>query len=76
MTLNQHQRGDVIGEVGLFHGTRTANVDALTDVRLVRLTPDNLARLRRRHPRIQAQILQNLSRILADRLASATNRMA
>jgi len=74
--LRQHERGDVIGEVGLFHGTRSANVDALTDVRLVRLTPDNLDRLRRRHPRIQAQILLNLNRILAERLASVTQRVA
>jgi hydrophobe/amphiphile efflux-3 (HAE3) family protein len=73
--LRTHERGDVIGEVGLFHGTRTANVDALTDVRLVRLTPENLDRLRRRHPRIQAQILQNLSGILAERLASVTQRV-
>jgi hypothetical protein len=73
--LRKHERGDLIGEVGLFYGTRTANVDALTDVRLVRFTPDNLDRLRRRHPRIQAQILLNLNRILAERLASATRRI-
>jgi CRP-like cAMP-binding protein len=75
VTLRQHERGDVIGEVGLFHGRRTANVDALTDVRLVRLTPENLDRLRRRHPRIQAQILMNLGNILAERLATLTQRM-
>ena len=76
VTLRQHGRGDVIGEVGLFHGTRTANVDALTDVRLIRLTPENLDRLRRRHPRIQARILFNLNRILAERLANLTQRVS
>ena len=52
VTLNRHVRGDVIGEVGLFRGERTANVDCESDVRLLRLDESNLARLRRRYPRI------------------------
>ncbi len=65
------RRGDVIGEVALFHGARSADVEALSEVRLLRLEEDDLARLRRRYPRIGAQVLTNLSRILADRLAAA-----
>jgi hypothetical protein len=39
-------RGDVIGEVGLFHGERTADVAAESDVRLLRLTRENLDQIR------------------------------
>ena len=67
-------RGDVVGEVGLYHGKRTANVDALTDVRFLRLDANNLKRLRKRYPRIGAQVLWNLSGVMADRLANATDR--
>jgi predicted RND superfamily exporter protein/CRP-like cAMP-binding protein len=67
-------RGDVLGEVGLYHGMRTANVDALTDVRFLRLDTSNLERLRKRYPRIGAQVLWNLSAVMANRLANATER--
>jgi len=67
-------RGDVVGEVALFHGKRTADVDAVTDVRLLRLTGDNLDRLRRRYPRIGSRVLWNLSQVLAARMAEVTER--
>jgi len=73
--LNSHGRGDVLGEVGLFQGERTANVDCETDVRLLRLDQANLARLRRRYPRTSAHLFRNLSGVLAQRLAAATARM-
>jgi CRP-like cAMP-binding protein len=53
---------------------RTANVDALTDVRFLRLDTSNLERLRKRDPRIGAQVLWNLSAVMANRLANATER--
>jgi hypothetical protein len=68
-------RGDVIGEVGLFHGERTADVIACSDVRLLRLTRENLERIRRRYPRIGAQLYSNLSEILAGRVATTTDRI-
>ena len=68
------RRGDVVGEVGLYHGKRTADVEALSVARLLRLDFDNLSRLRRRYPRIASQVLWNLSRVMADRLANATDR--
>ncbi|MCZ6782990.1 MAG: efflux RND transporter permease subunit [Proteobacteria bacterium] len=74
--LNVSKRGDVVGEVAFFHGgRRTADVEALTDVRLIRLTRNNLERLRRRYPRIGAQLYRNLSEILASRLVRATERL-
>jgi CRP-like cAMP-binding protein len=63
-----------VGEVGLYHGKRTADVEALTDVRFLRLDASNLERLRKRYPRIGAQVMWNLSGIMADRLANATDR--
>jgi predicted RND superfamily exporter protein/CRP-like cAMP-binding protein len=68
------RRGDVVGEVGLYHGKRTADVEALTDIRYLRFDADNLERLGKRYPRIGAQVLWNLSRVMADRLANATDR--
>jgi predicted RND superfamily exporter protein len=75
VVLNRHGRGDVLGEVGLFRGERTANVDCLTDCRLLRFDQDNLARLQRRYPRTAAKLMRNLSEVLADRLKSATQRV-
>jgi predicted RND superfamily exporter protein len=73
--LNTHGRGDVLGEVGLFRGERTANVDCETDTRLLRLDQQNLTRLRRRYPRTSAHLFRNLSDVLAGRLAAVTTRL-
>src|SRR5262245_22703805 len=73
--LNKHGRGDVLGEVGLFRGERTANVDCESDVRALRFNQENLGRLQRRYPRTASKLLRNLSEVLADRLAAATVRV-
>ena len=73
--LNSHSRGDVIGEVGLLRGIRSADVDCESDVRLLRFDAVILDRLQRRYPRIAAQIFLNLSLVLADRLVRATDRV-
>jgi uncharacterized protein len=65
-------RGAVMGETGYFGQRRTANVDALTPVRLLRFDSQDLERLRLRYPRIAAVIYRNLNRIQAERLARAT----
>jgi CRP-like cAMP-binding protein len=70
-----HERGDAIGEVGLFHGSRTADVTAESNVRLLCLTRESLDRIRRRYPRTGARLFANLSEILADRVASTTERL-
>jgi predicted RND superfamily exporter protein len=73
--LNRHGRGDVLGEVGLFRGERTANVDCESDCRLLRFDERNLARLQRRYPRTASKLLRNLSEVLADRLKAVTERV-
>ena len=74
--LNTCTRGDVLGEVALFGGeVRSANVDVIDDMRLLRLTPNNLSRIQRRHPRIASTLFQNLNRVLAGRLAKDTDRL-
>jgi predicted RND superfamily exporter protein len=74
--LNVHERGDVVGEVGIFRGARSANVDCETDMQLVWFGRAGLDRLLRRYPRIGAKVLRNLSEILAERLVRATDRVS
>ena len=74
--LNEHGRGDAVGEVGLVRGERSADVDCVTAVRLLRFEPRDLERLRRRYPRIAAHVLSNLNRLLTEKLVAATARVA
>jgi predicted RND superfamily exporter protein len=73
--LAVHGRGDVLGEVGLIQHARSADVDALEDGRLLRLGQEHFAQLSRRYPRIAAQVLRNLSEVLAERLVRLTGRV-
>jgi len=73
--LNRCARGEVVGEVGLFFGERSANMDIATDARLLRFTPNTLQRLGRQRPRIAATLLRNLNEILAQRLSRSTDRL-
>jgi len=66
--LSRMRRGDAVGEVALFGGTRTADVAVVEDVRLMRLTERDLDRLQRRSPRIASKLLRNLQRLMAKRL--------
>ncbi|WP_194241205.1 MMPL family transporter [Solimonas terrae] len=65
-------RGAVLGEAGYFGQRRTANVQALSPVRLLRFDSQDLERLRIRYPKVAALVLRNLNRIQAERLARAT----
>ncbi len=73
--LRRLKRGDLIGEVALFHGLRTANVHAQSDARLLRLSNACLDRIQARYPQIAAQLYRNPGVILADRLADVTERL-
>ncbi len=73
--LNRCGRGEVVGEVGLFHGERSANMDVASKARLLRFTPNTLRRLSRQRPRIAAVLLRNLNEILAQRLSRSTDRL-
>jgi CRP-like cAMP-binding protein len=75
INLEGFRRGDTFGEAGLFLTTRTANVDAIEDARLVIITLDNLETLKRRYPRTAAQLLSNLNKILSTRLAHTNQRL-
>jgi len=67
--------GDVFGEVALFTGKRTANIDAMTDVRVLWLNQESLDRIQSRYPRIAAQLFWNLTGTVAERLADITSRV-
>ena len=73
--LETLSRGATFGEAGLFFATRTANVDVIEDARLVCITLENLERLKRRYPRIAAQLFSNLNKILSARLAHTNERL-
>jgi predicted RND superfamily exporter protein len=75
INLDSLTRGDTFGEVGLFFATRTANVDVVDNARLIRITLENLEILKRRYPRIAAQLFSNLNEILSTRLVHTTGRL-
>jgi predicted RND superfamily exporter protein len=75
INLDAMVRGDTFGEAGLFFATRTANVDVVEDARLIRITRENLDMLKRRYPKIAAQLFSNLNEILSTRLVHATDRL-
>ncbi|MCP5056649.1 MAG: MMPL family transporter [bacterium] len=67
-----HDRGDTIGEAGLFHGEHTTNAEVVEDARLLRLSQAAIDGLARRYPRIAAVLFRNTNRILASRMALTT----
>ncbi len=70
-------RGDVIGEMGLVrHRPRSANATVRESTEYLILDGAFLDRIQRRYPRIAAKVFLNLTRILSDRLETATERMA
>jgi predicted RND superfamily exporter protein len=65
-------RGDVFGEMGLVRNhERTADVVATEDVEVLAVNERFLYRVKRRYPRIGAQIFFNVAKILGDRLEEA-----
>ena len=73
--LRELRRGDLVGEVALFSGVRSANVEATTPMRLLHLSDRCLERIQSRYPRIAAQLYRNLGRTLAGRLSDLTGRL-
>ena len=73
--LNTLRRGDLVGEVGYYTRTHSAELEVVQGARLLRLTERGLSRLERRAPRISALLYRNLSRILATRVADTTERI-
>lgn len=74
--INRVGRGTTLGETGYFSTRRTANVTAVTDLRVLDFDTDDLERLRRRHPRVASLVYRNLNSIQAERLARATRQIA
>jgi predicted RND superfamily exporter protein len=67
-------RGDVLGEMGLVRRQpRSADAVCAGDTEYLVLDGAFLERLQRRYPRIAAKLFLNLTRILSDRLESATH---
>lgn len=77
VSLNRLGRGNTFGEVGYFSGNekRSANVQALDNVHLLRFGAEDLKRLMRRRPIIAARVLHNLNRIQAKRVENVTRQL-
>lgn len=67
--------GEVFGEIALFTGKRSADIDAMSDVRVLWLNQESLERIQTRYPRIAAQLFWNLTGTVAHRLADMTTRI-
>ncbi|MFC2075891.1 Crp/Fnr family transcriptional regulator, partial [candidate division KSB1 bacterium] len=64
--------GEVYGELSLIDpGPRSANLKAITEVRCIEFDWEGLVRMRKYYPRISADFMINLSRILGSRLTDA-----
>ena len=73
--LHTMHTGEVFGEIALFTGKRSANIDAMTDVRVLWLNQESLERIQSRYPRIAAQLFWNLTGTVAVRLADMNTRV-
>ena len=70
-------RGSVIGEMGLVRGRpRSADVIVREPTEYLVLDGAFLRGIRRRHPRIAAQVCLNLTRILSDRVEATTEQLS
>jgi predicted RND superfamily exporter protein len=63
-------RGAVLGEAGYFGQKRTANVDTLTPVRLLRFDDADQERVLKQYPRVAARVFLNLNKVQAERRAA------
>jgi len=66
--LTKMRRGETVGEIAMFSGVRSADVDVVADARVLRFDDTGLERLGRRYPRIAAKVNHNLARLLAERV--------
>jgi predicted RND superfamily exporter protein len=69
------RRGETVGEIAIFSGLRSADVDVVADARVLRFDDAALGRLRRRYPRIAAVVNHNLARLLAERVMNTTRTL-
>jgi hypothetical protein len=75
VVLAELGRGSIIGEVAIYHGERTANVHALSEVRLLEITRQDLENIQKRYPKIAAVLYANLNEVFANRVADLTGRL-
>lgn len=72
--LARLSRGATLGETGHFGRRRSANVAAITPVRLLQFDAGTLERILARHPKVGGLAYRNLNQIQADNYLSAIER--
>jgi CRP-like cAMP-binding protein len=70
LELSRSTRGDVVGEIALFTEVRSADVEVVSDARLLRFGQADLERLGKRYPRVAARVYKNLNRVIAARVVN------
>ncbi|MCP5146255.1 MAG: MMPL family transporter [Gammaproteobacteria bacterium] len=65
--LRRMTRGDVVGERGYFGQKRSANVDTVTETRLLRFDDADQERICKAYPAIAARVFLSLNRLQAER---------
>lgn len=66
-------KGEVFGEIALMSkATRSASVQAVTDLKVLVISQEFLQRAMRSHPELALKLLHNLSHVLAQKLHSTT----
>jgi CRP-like cAMP-binding protein len=69
--------GQVFGEIAFITDiTRTADVVALTEARVLVLSKATLKRMMATAPALAAKVMFNLSRVLCERLVTSNRRLA
>ena len=74
--LKTMERGEVLGEVALFHDVRTATAQAESDLRLLAISRNDLNKIQKRYPKISAQLYANLIGVFAGRVANLTSKIS
>ena len=70
ISISKMRLGDIFGEIALVSKVRrTADIDAITDTRLLALDTQSLRRLQRFSPFLASHLFYNISQILGKRLA-------
>ena len=75
-TLSRLTAGDVFGEIALIiKGTRTADVEAVTDTKVLAIDWESLEKIQRFSPYLASRLYLNIARILGEHLGNTITQL-